>query len=114
MENYLSLEQFRLKDGLNIEINKDEGINGEIKIPKMLIHTFVENSVKHGIKHLEGKGKILISISKGNDLYKIKIIDNGVGRKKAKEYSAFSTGKDRKSTRLNSSHTDISRMPSSA
>ena len=93
VENYLSLEQFRLKDGLNIEINKDEGINGEIKIPKMLIHTFVENSVKHGIKHLEGKGKILISISKGNDLYKIKILDNGVGRKKAKEYAAFSTGK---------------------
>ncbi len=93
VENYLSLEQFRLKDGLNIEINKDEGINGEIKIPKMLIHTFVENSVKHGIKHLEGKGKILISISNGNDLYKIKILDNGVGRKKAKEYSAFSTGK---------------------
>ena len=29
-------------------------------------------------------------------------------------FDLFETGQDRKSTRLNSSHTDISRMPSSA
>ena len=31
-----------------------------------------------------------------------------------KKYESEPVGKDRKSTRLNSSHTDISRMPSSA
>lgn len=93
VENYLSLEQFRLKDGLNFEINKDEEINGEIKIPKMLIHTFVENSIKHGIKHLQAKGEILISISNTKNLYNVKITDNGIGRKKAKEIHSFGTGK---------------------
>ena len=39
-------------------------------------------------------------------------LDTGV--KTASTVGAFSRVKDRKSTRLNSSHTDISRMPSSA
>ena len=93
VENYLSLEQFRLREGLNFEINQDEGINGEIKIPKMLIHTFVENSIKHGIKHLQGKGEIVVSISNSKNLYKIRITDNGIGRKKAKEIHSFGTGR---------------------
>ncbi len=93
VENYLSLEKFRLKNELVFEIKLDDDINGEVKIPKMLIHTFVENSIKHGIKHLEGNGNILISVSNGLDLYTIKITDNGIGRNKSKEFSTFSTGK---------------------
>ena len=42
---------------------------------------------------------------KGKKNLRIRIIDDEV---------AYMTYKDRKSTRLNSSHTDISRMPSSA
>ena len=44
------------------------------------------------------------SIGKTNGLF---VLDNG-------DVLACDFGKDRKSTRLNSSHTDISRMPSSA
>ncbi len=85
VENYLSLEQFRIKDGFDYKIKKEEKIKGETKIPKMLIHTFVENAIKHGIKHIEERGKLLISISNGTDAYNIKIKDNGIGRTKAKE-----------------------------
>ena len=52
-----------------------------------------------------------------NDLEKMKLLDTlfliheqfGVDG-----FTSFEIGQDRKSTRLNSSHTDISRMPSSA
>ena len=51
----------------------------------MLIHTFVENSIKHGLRHLEKAGKLSISISDNFDSSKIIIQDNGVGRRRANE-----------------------------
>jgi len=93
VENYLSLEQFRFKDGFDFNVDIEENINGETKIPKMLIHTFVENSLKHGIKHLKERGKLVISVSNDTNTYQIKIKDNGIGRTKAKEINSFGTGK---------------------
>jgi len=47
----------------------------------MMIHTFVENAVKHGIKHLKSKGFISVSYSmmreKGSILLLVE--DNGIG-----------------------------------
>ncbi len=68
-------------------------INKSIKIPKMLIHSFVENSIKHGIRHIDDRGIIKISVINGSSNYQIKVTDNGIGREKAKELSKFSTGK---------------------
>jgi len=59
----------------------------------MLIHTFVENAIKHGLKHRNGGGKLDISVEKQNRTIEVRIRDNGVGRQKAKEYSKLSTGK---------------------
>jgi two-component sensor histidine kinase len=93
VENYMTLEQFRIKDGFDINIDIEEGINKSIKIPKMLVHSFIENSIKHGIRHISYRGKIKISVINGSSNYQIKVTDNGIGRKKAKELSKFSTGK---------------------
>ncbi|MCK4663591.1 MAG: histidine kinase [Bacteroidales bacterium] len=96
VENYLLLEKFRLdnKFDFNIDIKKD--IDTDFKIPKMLIHTFVENAIKHGLKHLKSNGKLEIIINKNENKYVINIKDNGIGRKKAKELSVFSTGRGMK------------------
>jgi len=59
----------------------------------MLIYTFVENAIKHGIRHLEGKGELVITAESLNKTYTLTISDNGIGRSKAKDYSKFSTGK---------------------
>jgi len=65
-----------------------------IKIPKMLIYTFVENAVKHGISPLKNRGQIDIEVKKqnNNSLF-VKISDNGIGRDKARKHPAFGTGK---------------------
>jgi sensor histidine kinase YesM len=59
----------------------------------MLIHTFAENSVKHGLKHREKDGELNILIFCSKNEYTIRIADNGIGRKKAKDFSLESTGK---------------------
>jgi LytS/YehU family sensor histidine kinase len=65
-----------------------------IKIPKMLIYTFVENAVKHGISPLKNRGQIDIEVKKqnNNSLF-VKISDNGIGRDNARKHPAFGTGK---------------------
>ena len=93
VENFLELEKFRLNNKFDYKIQIAENVNQENKVPKMLLHTFVENAIKHGIRHLETKGKLNISLEASNKNYIFIITDNGVGRIKAKKYSKFSTGK---------------------
>ena len=92
VRSFLDLEMFRFNNKFTYDIH----VNGEeinmIIIPKMLIHIFAENAIKHGIKHLECKGKLDIRSFRKNGSYIIQINDNGIGRKKAKEYSSFSSG----------------------
>ncbi len=93
VENYLELEKFRNGSKFCWKTDIIENTNLNIKIPKMLIHTFVENAIKHGLKHLEGNGELFISVYNNNKEYQIIIRDNGIGRKKAKKNEDESTGK---------------------
>ncbi len=92
--NYLDLEKFRYSNKFDYNVSLHDDVNPKANIPKMLIHTIVENAVKHGIKHKkENDGVINISAEKKPGLLIIKIADNGVGRQKAAEYALHSTGK---------------------
>lgn len=90
--NYLELEKLRMNHAFEYIISDEEKFL-DLEIPKMLIHTFCENSVKHGLRHLTKNGKLDIQFSGDKKQLKILISDNGVGREKAKQYSLMSTGK---------------------
>ena len=60
--NYISLERIRYDDDLDLECDLDE-VTENILIPPMILHTFVENSFKHGSK--DGKGNFWIKINLG-------------------------------------------------
>ncbi len=92
-ENYILLEQFRYNKKFDYTIEIDKQVNQTFQLPKLLIHSFVENAIKHGLKHLKEKGDLKIQAHQNNSLAKIIITDNGIGREKAKEYSSMSTGK---------------------
>ena len=96
VENYLVLEKFRLSDVFDYLIQVEEGVNTDLQIPKMLIHTFVENAIKHGLRHLKSGGKLEINISRNANQYIIHVKDNGIGRAKAKEHASLSTGRGMK------------------
>ena len=60
------------------------------------------------ITRIEGQG------NGGSNLNLTTASENAIGTNNFEDYLVYTAGRDRKSTRLNSSHTDISRMPSSA
>lgn len=57
----------------------------EIEIPPMFIQPFVENAIKHGVKHLSGNGRISVSFHKNGNNLECTVIDNGIGRKASAE-----------------------------
>ncbi len=91
VENYLALEKFRFDNRFDFEIN-DGGIDDNIKIPKMLVHSFVENAVKHGVRYRE-EGRIEIKSWLERKACMIRIGDNGIGREKSRQMTKFNTGK---------------------
>ena len=93
IENYLQLEKLRFKDKFDYEIRIDDNVNKRAMVPRMVLQSYVENSIKHGFMHSYRKGFLKIMISGQKGFLEIIIDDNGIGRKKAKEYARFSTGK---------------------
>jgi sensor histidine kinase YesM len=93
VENYLELEKFRFSDKFEYRIEVGKEIDTQIPIPKMLLHTFVENAVKHGIRHRDAGGMITLNISNQDHHYLILIRDNGPGHPPDSERPVNSTGK---------------------
>jgi hypothetical protein len=89
LELYLQLESLRFDNGFDFEINVQDDDIWQYEIPTMLLQTFVENAVWHGLMNKESKGKINLRFSKmGKQLILCEIEDNGIGRKKAAAYKS--------------------------
>ncbi len=86
LQKYLELEALRFGDELQYSLDVDEGINSESKhIPTMIIQPYVENAIKHGLFHKQGKKSIGVSFSALNPgVVQCVIEDDGIGRKQAK------------------------------
>ena len=94
VQNYLQLQKYRYRDSFDFKINNQVKDPEEAEIPKMIIQTFAENAVKHGLAHkTEGDGKIVVAVTEENGSLQIIVEDNGIGRKKASIVSKGSTGK---------------------
>ena len=92
VQNYLDLEILRNPDLFDYSLEIDESIDLSMKVPKMLLQIYVENAVKHGLRHKEKKGLLTVSIRKGGGNLELEVTDNGIGRIRAKEISTGSTG----------------------
>jgi ligand-binding sensor domain-containing protein len=93
VKNYLDLEKFRFENKFDYKITIEPGLNLDTPVPKMIIQTFAENAVKHGLVQKSGKGLLLIHLSTEADYLKITIEDNGIGRMEAMKFNTGSTGK---------------------
>jgi sensor histidine kinase YesM len=65
IENYMELERIRIRHGASI--NFEKAYNPELRIPPMLLMTFVENIFKHGIDKSRRQNRITISLVQQND-----------------------------------------------
>ncbi|MDQ0476629.1 sensor histidine kinase [Chryseobacterium sp. MDT2-18] len=80
---YVDIENLRFTKKIDFNIVIDEQINSEkIKLPPMVLQTFIENAILHGVATLDHK-KITINVLRKNQQLEIRISDNGVGRKEA-------------------------------
>ena len=65
IENYMELERIRIRHGASITFEKT--YNPELRIPPMLLMTFVENIFKHGINKSRKQNQVKISLVQQND-----------------------------------------------
>jgi tetratricopeptide (TPR) repeat protein len=83
---YLDLEALRFEDHFTYTVSVAKDIDTEIlKVPPLIIQPYAENAIWHGLMLKEEKGHLAIEITQMEDRLLIKIIDDGIGRRKAAE-----------------------------
>ncbi len=78
---YLEIQKMRFSDKFSYSFDLDPNLDIEqIKIPPMIAQPFIENSIEHGIQHMEKMGKINISFMQKENRLLFELSDNGIGR----------------------------------
>jgi two-component system LytT family sensor kinase len=62
LENYIALEQLRFGTRLSLTFEKEVTPPGPLRIPPLILLTFIENSFKHGMSQTIGDGRIDIAL----------------------------------------------------
>lgn len=78
LQAYLEIVKVRFADQFTVHCACDEGIENTVT-PPFTLQPLVENSIKHGLKDMESKGRIDISLRREGSVVFVKIADNGVG-----------------------------------
>jgi ligand-binding sensor domain-containing protein len=84
---YIELEQLRFDKSFEFILNIDSSIDlFETQVPAMLVQPYVENAIWHGLLKMEknSNGRLRISIGRQEDVLKIIVEDNGIGRERSK------------------------------
>lgn len=88
---YLQLEKIRYAERLNYDIYVADNVNMQTQIPTMLIYTYVQNAIKHGIGNKPEGGILNINVTRQSNRVIVSVTDNGVGREEAKKLNRNST-----------------------
>ncbi|MEI7897846.1 MAG: histidine kinase [bacterium] len=91
--NYLEVEKFRFRERFEYTLEFDPSLNLEAEVPKMVVQTYVENAIKHGLMHKNDTGHLSVRVVAEPSGVRIEVQDDGIGRKKAGEFISNSTGK---------------------
>jgi LytS/YehU family sensor histidine kinase len=91
LKSYIEIEANRFEDKFTYKINVGNDIESSLlQIPPMLVQPFVENAINHGLLHKKnGTGKLEIDFSLSEQMLKIMISDNGIGRLASKSFSGY-------------------------
>ncbi|WP_431158131.1 sensor histidine kinase [Winogradskyella poriferorum] len=90
-ENFIKLQQIRLKNKFDYDIQIDSSVDVNMQVPKHILYTYVENAIKHGLA-LTIDGMLKIAADKTKEFVELTIEDNGVGIRYADEPKSHSTG----------------------
>lgn len=85
---YVDLEQLRFDHKFCFRTNLDpQLLNGDFKVPHMLIQPYIENAILHGLSQSEGENlELYLSADLKDDYITYIIEDNGIGRERSAKY----------------------------
>ena len=75
---YLDVEEARFGSRLRYVIDATPEAMRAL-VPSMLVHTLIENAVKHGVAQVRGHGVLEITARVADDRLTVEVIDNGPG-----------------------------------
>ena len=101
---YLELEKLRFEEKLDYAFSIAPQVDLTQKIPTMVLQTFCENAIKHGLRPKSEGGKITIHVYPETDFVVIAVEDNGIGRDMAK---ASNTGGTKEGLKIVQQQLDI-------
>jgi hypothetical protein len=93
VNNYLKIEKVRFKKKFDYQLDIAPEVHMQTMVPRMVIQTYAENAIKHGIMHASHNCLVKICIQLTDNKILITIEDNGIGRENAKKHSALHMGK---------------------
>ena len=98
---YLDVQQLRFESGFEYNFNVASPIDTEnISVPPMLAQPCLENSVEHGLLPGKNGGKIEVNYMIEDELLKLEVTDNGIGREQSAGGKSKETKKKSLSTTL--------------
>lgn len=92
LHTYLELEKMRFGDRFDYKISIGENINTMMLIPSMILHTYCDNAIRHGLVHKKNDGTLQVSVNRVSGGISIVVKDNGIGRKRAEELGTRGNG----------------------
>jgi LytS/YehU family sensor histidine kinase len=76
VQKYLSIEQIRFEERLQVEVEVEPGVL-ELQVPPLMIQTIVENAVKHGISRQKEGGIVSVRCWRENGDLMIEVANSG-------------------------------------
>ncbi len=85
---YVDLEQLRFNHKFCFKLNVDPLLNGDYRVPALLIQPYVENAIVHGLAHSE-KDDLMLTVDAfiNGEYIHYRIEDNGIGRQLSAQYN---------------------------
>ena len=88
---YLELQKLRYDERLTYSVMVADNVDRKALLPTMLLHTYVENAIKHGISPKPEGGHVDVVITSYEDCTVVTVEDNGIGRRKAAQLNRNTT-----------------------
>ncbi|MBK8340942.1 MAG: histidine kinase [Flavobacteriales bacterium] len=105
---YLELEQARTENKFDFTIDVDHDIDpAEVSVPPLVMQPFLENAIWHGMAGKEGRGLIVLHVSRNGDSLTMDISDDGVGRNAARPQPLKEEGKTSLGTLITRARLDL-------
>lgn len=92
IKRYLELEAMRFNNRFEFKIQLDPDVTTSTLIPTMILHTYCDNAVRHGLVNKQGRGLLQVVIKRHEVGVRILVEDDGIGRKRASELGTRGNG----------------------